>query len=277
MHPKSNDIEVDCVMKEDNKRNSIRHESKSMCEVCLDSEIFRGPVIDYSEGIGVIIINNPKVVKGAHAHVKIIDSDLGLNVEIVWTEKLDHGFVRIGFRNLSEELIEKSPEEKQVMEESGDVEETPLRPEPVTSAEEMTAEAEEPVQAYDKADEEMEKEVVPDTVQAAAESLVASEESRFRKKWGYVWAVSLLLVLLVVSMPLVRNNIKKTFLTPPVPTVIKPPIPTVSKKETFPPFRDMAIAKARLEISERATRYPTFREEALKKLEGFENSRNQGF
>ena len=258
-------------MKEKNKRNSIRHESKSMCEVRLDSEIFRGPAIDCSEGIGAIIINNPKVVIGAQAHVKIIDSELEFNAEIVWTEKLDYDFVRIGFRNLSEELIEKSPEEKPVMEESEDVEETPLKPEPVTSSEEVAAEEEEPVQAYDKADKEMEKEVEPDIMRAAAESAVASEEIRSRKKWGYVWAVILLLVLFAVSMPLVRNNIKKIFLSPPVPTVAKPPVPTVS---TFPSFRDMAIAKARLEISERATHYPTFREEALNKLEGFENSRN---
>jgi hypothetical protein len=249
-------------MKEKNKRNSIRHESKSMCEVRLDSEIFRGPAIDCSEGIGAIIINNPKVVKGAQAHVKIIDSEFEFNAEIVWTEELDYNFVRIGFRNLNEELIEKSPEE------------TPLKPEPVTSSEEMAAEAEEPVQAYDKADEEMEKEVGPDTVRAAAESAVASEEIRSRKKWGYVLVVSLLLVLLAVSTPLVRNNIKKIFLSPPAPTVAKSPVPRVS---TFPSFRDMAIAKAGLEISERATRYPTFREEALNKLEGFENSSNQGF
>lgn len=239
-------------MKEKNKRNSIRHESKSMCEVRLDSGIFRGPVINYSEGIGVIIINNPKVVIGSQAHVKIIDSELEFNAEIVWTEKLDFGCIKIGFRNLSEEVIKKSPEEKPVMEESGDVEETPVKHEPVTSSEEIAA--------------EMEEEVEPDTVRAAAESAVASEEIRSRKKWGYVWAISFLLVLLVISMPLVRNNIKKIFLTPPVPTV-----------STFPSFRDMAIAKVRLEISERATLYPTFREEALNKLEGFENSRNQGF
>lgn len=273
MHLKSNNIEVECVMKEKNKRNFIRHESKSMCEVRLDSEIFRGPVIDYSEGIGVIIINNPKVVKGAQAHVKIIDSELEFNAEIVWTEKLDFDFVRIGFRNLSEELIIKSPEEKPVMEASGDVEETPLKPEPVTSPEEMEAEAEIPVQAYDKADEEMEA----DTVGAATESAVASEEIRSRKKWGNVWAVSLFLILLAVSMLLVRNYIKKTFSPPPVSTVAKPPVPTVTKKETFPSFRDMAIAKARLEISERATPYPTFRDEEHNKLERFKNSRNQGF
>lgn len=249
-------------MKEENKRNSIRHESKSMCEIRLDSGIFRGPVINYSEGIGVIIINNPKVVKGSQAHVKIIDSELEFNAEIVWTEKLDFDCVKIGFRNLSEEVIKKSPEEKPVMEESGDVEEAPLKHKPATSSEEIATEAEEPVQAYNKADEEMEEEVEPDTVRAAAESEVASEEIRSRKKWGYVGAVSLLLVLLAVSMLLVRNNIK----TPPVTTV-----------STFPSFRDMAIAKVRLEISERATLYPTFREEALNKLEGFENSRNQGF
>ncbi|MBL7032013.1 MAG: PilZ domain-containing protein [Nitrospira sp.] len=190
-------------MKEEN-RNSIRYESKSMSEVRLDSEIFRGPVVNCSEGICVIIIDNPKVVKGAHAHVKIIDTELEFNAEIIWTEKIDANFVRIGFRNLSEELIEKSP-----------------------------------------------------------------EEIRSRKKWGYVWAVGLLLVLLVVSMPLVLNNIKETFLNPPVPIVEKPPVPKVSRKEAFPSFRDMAIAKARLEISERATRYPTFREDAMNKLEGF--------
>jgi len=260
-------------MKKENKRNSIRHESKSMCEVRLDSGIFRGPVINYSEGIGVIIINNPKVVKGSHAHVKIIDSELEFNAEVVWTEKLDFDCVKIGFRNLSKEVSKKSPEEKPVMEESGDVEETPLKHEPVTSSEEIAAKAEEPVQAYDKADEKME-EVGPDTVRAAAESTVASEEIRSRKKWGYVWAVSLLLVLLIISMPLVRNTFKKTFLTPPVPTVAKPPAPTVS---TFPSFRDMAIAKVRLEIPERAILHPTFREEALNKLKGSENSKNQEF
>lgn len=182
-------------MKEENKRNSIRHESKSMCEVRLGSEISRGPVIDYSEGIGAIIFNNPKIVNGARAHVKIIDSELEFTAEIIWLEKLDFDFVRIGFRNLSAELIKKK-----------------------------------------------------------------TEEIRSRKKWVYIWAVILLLVLLAVSMPLVRNNIKKTFLTPTVTTDAKSPVPAIST------FRDMA--KANLEISERAIVYPTFREEALNKLEG---------
>jgi hypothetical protein len=243
-------------MKEKNERNSTRHISKSMCEVRLDSEIFRGPTIDYSDGIGAIIINNPKVVKGAQAHVKIIDSELEFNAEIVWTERLDFDFVRIGFRNLREELTEKSPEEKSVMEESRGVEATLLKPEPVTLSEEMASETEKPVQSYDKADEETKKEVEPDTVRTIAENAVTSEEIRSRKKWGYVCAIILLLVLLVVSISLVRNNIKKT-----------PPTLPVSNKETFPSFRDMAIAKARLEISERATRYPALHEDALNKLE----------
>ena len=87
-------------MSKKNIRNFSRYESKSMCEVRLGSNIYRGIVIDYSsEGIGVIIKNDAHFIEGAQADVKILDYDTEFKSEILWTEALGY-HIRIGFRTL---------------------------------------------------------------------------------------------------------------------------------------------------------------------------------
>ena len=81
-------------------RNSTRYESKSMCEIRLGADMFRGVVVDYSpEGVGVIMNNASQIVRGALADIKILDYDIELKSKIVWTEELGY-HMRIGLRNL---------------------------------------------------------------------------------------------------------------------------------------------------------------------------------
>lgn len=87
-------------MEKKDNRSFIRCESKSMCEVTFDSETFRGIVIDYSDGVCVIIRDSPFVVKGARAKVQIIDMGIEIDAEIEWSQKDDFNFVKIGFKNL---------------------------------------------------------------------------------------------------------------------------------------------------------------------------------
>jgi hypothetical protein len=81
-------------------RNSTRYESKSMCEIRLGPDMFRGVVVDYSpEGVGVIMKNESQIVSGELADVKILDYDMELKSKIVWIEEVGY-HIRIGFRNL---------------------------------------------------------------------------------------------------------------------------------------------------------------------------------
>jgi hypothetical protein len=81
-------------------RNSTRYESKSMCEIRLGPDMFRGVVVDYSpEGVGVIMKNKSQIVSGELADVKILDYDMELKSKIVWIEEVGY-HIRIGFRNL---------------------------------------------------------------------------------------------------------------------------------------------------------------------------------
>ncbi len=71
----------------------------SECEVRIGSETFRGKVVDYSDGVGVIIKKNPKLVKGIEVDLKIIGSEVEFGAEIAWTTDLGY-HLRVGFKRL---------------------------------------------------------------------------------------------------------------------------------------------------------------------------------
>jgi hypothetical protein len=98
MDPEKNRAETQ-KMSEEEKRTFTRYSVESECEVRIGSETFRGKVVDYSDGVGVIIKKNPALVKGAEADIKIIGGEIEFGAEIAWTTDLGY-HLRVGFRRL---------------------------------------------------------------------------------------------------------------------------------------------------------------------------------
>jgi hypothetical protein len=258
-------------MREKDRRNSLRRDSKSMCEVRIGSEASRGPVINYAEGdgIGVIIKNNQNASKGAQAHITIMDTGIEFNAEIARTEKLDFDFIRVGVRNIRGKHEANSPLDEAVTEETGDVKENSLKLSPAAQPEKTTSpeETSEPIREYVRDDKKTESAVRP----AAARTAV-SEKVLPGKKWPYVLAASLLVMLLGGTLSLLHNKNKSTALpqstdlakhVPHTAKTLLPEVPAVK----MPSFRDAAIAKAMAGSKERAAPLPDFREDALRRFQ----------
>jgi hypothetical protein len=86
-------------MREENKRNFRRYTTDSECEVRMNSSTYKGKVVDYAEGVGVIIKNIPQIVRGARADITILDYDIEFRAEIVSTVDLGY-HLRAGFKRL---------------------------------------------------------------------------------------------------------------------------------------------------------------------------------
>ncbi|UCH81103.1 MAG: DUF4388 domain-containing protein [Nitrospiraceae bacterium] len=87
-------------MLEEDKRQFARYRKQSLCDVRIGSELHKGKVVDYSNGVGILIKKVPELVKGAIAEIEILDYEIKFSGEVVWTE--DFGYqLRVGFRRLN--------------------------------------------------------------------------------------------------------------------------------------------------------------------------------
>ena len=178
--------------------------------------------------------------------------------EIEETSKEEEPIIAIPGEAPVEEIAEEKHEEEAVAVGGGTAEETSVVPEPVAMHTDMAAAPGEEVyvQVNDMTSEKMTAEVIIDAVQPTADNADALEKPRSVKKW--VISISIITILIVAIVSLVYKNIK-TPLSPPVVT-------TIMKTESLPSFRDKALEKATTEIPEDKISFPTFREDALKKL-----------
>jgi hypothetical protein len=80
-------------------RSFKRYNSNFKCEVIFPSVPYKGKVIDYSEGICVLIENGPDVVQGSAIHVTVPGQDLEFNGEVAWVEKVDN-HLKAGIRRI---------------------------------------------------------------------------------------------------------------------------------------------------------------------------------
>jgi hypothetical protein len=114
---------------------------------------------------------------------------------------------------------------------------------------------EEPLPEHDIAEEEMtEAEEQDDAVLIDHD---ARERVRSRKKWVYVPAILIIVILLGVAIPLVEDDIKEHFfLTAPV----------VSKRTDLPSYRDEAMKDVSRGGAAGTEGLPSFREDVFKEL-----------
>lgn len=221
--------------KDHDSRNTPRQECQSMGEVHIDSSVFRGPISDISDGIGVIIKNSPYVVKGARAHIKVLEDKLEFQGEIVWVEALDFDFVRIGLKRTANVKSNPAFEE----------------------------EVNEIVVTDDETHSGLREDGESASVQGYAGSSAGSEKKQQKKKWPYMIAGFFLVMLLGLAIMYDKSIIP---FSPPELTVAKkhgPPLPITS---IYPSFRNTAVTKAYHELSEYVPHYPVFLENTLKRL-----------
>ena len=86
-------------MKEEDKRQFARYSKESLCDVVVDSEIYKGKTINYSDGVGVLMKNVPQLVKGTLADIRILDCELEFGAEVVWREEVGY-HLKVGFKRV---------------------------------------------------------------------------------------------------------------------------------------------------------------------------------
>jgi curved DNA-binding protein CbpA len=86
-------------MGEEDKRNFKRYKSQSECEIRINSETYKGRVLDYSDGIGALIEYTPQLTKGVQVDIRILDSDIEFKGEVVWTKEVGN-YLRVGFKRI---------------------------------------------------------------------------------------------------------------------------------------------------------------------------------
>ncbi|MCK5286351.1 MAG: DUF4388 domain-containing protein, partial [Thermodesulfovibrionia bacterium] len=87
-------------MKDEDKKSFKRYTSDSICEVRINNETYKGKVIDYSDGICVLLENAPQLALGEQGYIKVIDSEIELDGEVTWTKEIDK-YQKIGFKRVS--------------------------------------------------------------------------------------------------------------------------------------------------------------------------------
>ncbi len=86
-------------MNKEKKRHFKRYRGRSECDVKLDSEVFKGRIIDYSDGIGVVFEDPTQLIPGKQVYINVFDPDIEIKAEVVWVKKLDNEY-RAGFSRL---------------------------------------------------------------------------------------------------------------------------------------------------------------------------------
>jgi len=83
----------------EDKRGFRRYNCRTECEISIDADVYRGFVIDYSDGLGIITQKNPVLKNGAEADIRMLNSGEEIKAEIVWVREEGED-VRVGFKRV---------------------------------------------------------------------------------------------------------------------------------------------------------------------------------
>ncbi len=86
-------------MNREEKRNFKRYKSQSECEINIGTEIYKGKMVNYSDGICAIIENVLQLVPGTQGNIKISDLEMELRAEVVMVKESGNG-LKVGFRRI---------------------------------------------------------------------------------------------------------------------------------------------------------------------------------
>lgn len=83
---------------EDN-REFRRYSCQSACEIRIDNSVYNGFVVDFSDGLGVIVEKSPLFRKGAVADIRILNSSTEMKGQVAWLKELGKD-IRVGFKRV---------------------------------------------------------------------------------------------------------------------------------------------------------------------------------
>lgn len=84
------------LVKMEDKRGFRRYSANYACEIRMGRDVYKGVIVDYSDGLGVITEQAPPLEKGSTADIRIIDSNEKIRVAVAWVRQVN-GTVKIGF------------------------------------------------------------------------------------------------------------------------------------------------------------------------------------
>jgi tetratricopeptide (TPR) repeat protein len=83
----------------EDRREFKRYSGRSACEIRIDNSLYKGFVVDYSDGLGVIIENAPLFKKGTVAEIRILNMAAEIKGQLTWVKKMGSD-IRAGFRRI---------------------------------------------------------------------------------------------------------------------------------------------------------------------------------
>ncbi len=86
-------------MQKEEKRHFKRYEARSDCEVKIGKKIYKGRMVDYSDGIGAVFENSPPFESGNKVDIKVFDPEMEIKGVVVWVDKSGDE-LRAGFKRL---------------------------------------------------------------------------------------------------------------------------------------------------------------------------------
>jgi hypothetical protein len=87
------------MLREEDKRNFRRYRNESECELILPSGVYKGKIIDCSDGVGVSINHASNLEKDTSVHVRVYDLNMEFKGRIAWAQQAgDH--IRAGVRRV---------------------------------------------------------------------------------------------------------------------------------------------------------------------------------
>ncbi len=83
----------------DDRRDFARYDGRSACEIRIDGEVYKGFVVDSSDGLGVVVENAPLFKKGSLADIRVISTALKIRGKVAWAREAG-GNIRVGFERV---------------------------------------------------------------------------------------------------------------------------------------------------------------------------------
>ena len=83
----------------EDRREFRRYSGRSACEIRIDNSVYKGFVVDYSDGLGVIIENAPLFKKGTVADVRILNQAAEFKGQLTWVKEMGSD-IRAGLRRI---------------------------------------------------------------------------------------------------------------------------------------------------------------------------------
>ena len=81
------------------RRHFIRYSCRDVCEIRINNKVYKGVVVNRSDGLGVIIGKAPLFKKGSLAEIRLINLNTEMEGQVAWAKEIGED-VRVGFNRV---------------------------------------------------------------------------------------------------------------------------------------------------------------------------------